>query len=165
MSLPKLLQSFDLWAADHPQNEDGWESDFSAYETLLYAALLAMLEPNASAQTVADIARVWSISEEREDLSDEVRRDPDPYIAIIPRIRDVGDWRARFQLYALASHVTALGINFAIQGLDDEDTYVVGRSLLAINEIDHQQAVLLAHRFLAHDDEYPRRIATYVTST
>jgi hypothetical protein len=164
MNLHNWLTKFDAWASTQPRDCDGWESWFPEWSALLAATIEAMRGGQSDPESLKDIARVWSISEETEDLSDIVERCPGAFAEILPQLLDVGDWRCRFQIYALGA-CGAISKDILLKGLSDDDSYVVRRSLLALAEIDKEAARVAARTFTSSSDDMLRKVASDLLTT
>lgn len=164
--LATFLQHFDHWAATHPQLDDGWETWFPAFPDLVNAAVEAMMRAAPDdADQLKQIARVWSLSEETEDLAEAVKAAPTLYARILPTLIPHADWRARLQIYAIAPQIPGLGAPFLHQGLiENENPYVLRRILLALHEIDPEAAYQAAHQFVSSVDADLKHLGQTLTS-
>src|SRR5687768_6260751 len=80
-ALEAELAAFDRWAETADRDNDGWETWYPAWARLIDSALKVMAEMRLHERQVAQpVARVWSISEETEDLREAVVRSPAPYL-------------------------------------------------------------------------------------
>jgi hypothetical protein len=153
------LAAFDRWAAIQPQDEDGWETSYPGFRALIDLAAAAMRETSQSDDDLLRaIARVWSISEETEDLRDVIRSDPARYAAVLPAVCARADWKGRFQIYSLGAE-GQLSAAFVRAGVRDADDYVARRALMALASMDMVAAKEEAARFVGSADRYLDKVA------
>lgn len=164
ISLREELAHFDQWALLQKRNDDGWESFYPRWPDLISLADAAMRAPLTRSETLlSDIARVWDLSEETEDLVERVADenvDADLLECISRRCRPEG----RFQIVSIAGSIPGLGVPVLVRMLDDADAYVVRRALLALAHTDPSEAAHRARLLITHGDDMVRTIANRITN-
>src|SRR5512138_1405089 len=63
-----LFEDWKRWCATADHSDDGWESDYPRWQTLIEAASKAMMQGQTTQETLAILADCWSASQEDEEL-------------------------------------------------------------------------------------------------
>jgi HEAT repeat protein len=158
-SLRGLLDRWELWAKSADQAEDGWQALFPEWRCLISAASKKMAAKELSESELKDVEFVWLISEEDEDMIDQVKAEPEGCLPVLTRLAASSHPMVRWQVYVALSHVGAQALPLLREALKDEDPYCRRRALWALVPLKPKDAVELANRFADDPDPHMRQAA------
>jgi hypothetical protein len=156
-----LCRGWELWAVSANRDEDGWQTDYPAWEELLATAQAVMVQPALGEATLRDRDLCWAISEEDEPFVSYAQEHLEQCWAALHALAQSGRPDTRWQVFAAlgaASGNTAAEAILRL-ALDDADSYCRRRALLSLAHFKPADAKELAARFLGDDDPYLRQSA------
>ncbi len=158
-TLRGLVRDWERWAAGANKSEDGWQSDYPAWDALMEAATAAMVRPSPTPEELEDIARCWAISEECERLADYAKDHIDRCWETLRYLVHSRYTEARWQAYEVLGRAGPQAEDLLRVGLADPDAYCRRRALLSLARLRPADAKQLAARFLQDADPYMRQAA------
>ncbi len=158
-TLHGLGRDWERWAASADRSEEGWQSDYPAWDALMGAAEVAMLQPALSAEELADVELCWAISSEAETLADFAREHLDQSWETLQRLSTSEHSAVRWQVFSVLGSAGPRVEGLLRAGLDDPDPYARRRALLSLAQQAPSDARQLAERFLRDPDPYLRQAA------
>lgn len=131
LSLTEELARWRNWAVQASREENGWESEAPNWALLIRAAKSALID-GENTQEETEIAAVFGISEEAEELADFLKSN----LNCVPseRIRRLlasEDSKVRWQIYD-SFEPKGSWREMLIEGIDDPDDYVRRRAFLRL---------------------------------
>ncbi len=157
--LRDLCRRWQEWAAGADKPEDGWQSDFPAWNELMEAAIAVMARGSLSDDELSDIELCWAISEETENLADYAREHLDQCWDTLRRLARSDDPAVRWQVYDVLGSAGRRADDLLRRAIEDPDPYSRRRAILSLARIHPPDAKRLAQRFAHDDDPYIRTAA------
>lgn len=154
-----LFNDWKRWCIDADRSEDGWESDFPRWQTLIEVASHTMTQGEISPEIAAILAECWSASQEDEELLTFVREHLNECWATLQVLARSSLPGCRWQVYEAVAGVGRLAEDMLRRGLSDEDAYARRRALLSLARIRPSDAHAIAERFTKDPDPYMRQAA------
>lgn len=158
-TLHELIRQWQQWARTADRTEEGWQSDFPAWEELMDAAIRIMTKSDLSERELNDLELCWSISEESEELADYARAHAATTWETLVRLAKSDLPEVRWQVYDALSFSGDRAGEILRAALDDPDMYARRRAILSLAQIRPTDADSLAKRFEHSDDPYIRSAA------
>lgn len=157
--LAELCRRWQEWATIADTSEDGWESDFPQWQSLMAAAKATMRDAKLQLAQLQQLELCWQVSEESEELAEYARAH---YVDCWPLLLELAkskNPRVRWQAYAVLPAGGTVSERALRQGLEDPDAYCRRRALLALAQLHPQDAPELRARFRQDPDPYIRQVA------
>ena len=157
-SLTELVRNFTQWASSADQSEDGWQSDFPAWNEMINLACSAMLEGGDESQ-FGLIEFCWHMSEETEDMQDYAKDHIHSCQLIVKKLARSTEPSVRWQAYSAIGILGEDADSTLRLGIMDDDPYCMRRAILALAEIEPPDSSELRVRFMNHEDPLIRQAA------
>lgn len=138
--LEMLCSDWEHWAATADRSEDGWQSDFPAWNELMESATAAMADSIASQERRRCLELCWAISEEGEELADYAREHVDECMAVLNYLARSPNPSVRWQVYDVLSLGGERAEQLLRDALDDPDPYSRRRAILALTRLRPKDA-------------------------
>ena len=158
-TLHELVREWKHWAETADCTEEGWQSDFPAWEELMGAAIRTMGRSDLSTCELKDLELCWSISEESEALADYARDHTATTWDALTRLAESDLPGVRWQVYDALSFSGGRAAEILRAALDDPDMYARRRAILGLARTRPTDADSLAMRLEQSDDPYIRSAA------
>lgn len=156
-SLKELSEDWLEWSSHADKSNDGWGSDYPAWDDLMSAAMSTMTSNSDQDGDIDALELCWRISEETEDLADFARENIDGCWNVLLRLVHSQHPQVRWQVYDVLSEAGAKSESILREGLDDTDPYVKRRAILSLARLSPADAGHLAQRFANDPDPYIRK--------
>ena len=157
--LTELVAAWRLWSVTADRSEDGWESDFPEWTTLMSAAKLAMTEPDPDRETLPALAACWAAANEDEELREFAADNLESCWTTLEDLAGAEPPDCRWQVYEAVSAAGRRAEPILRRGLSDPDPYARRRALLALARSAPADAQAIAEAFLTDPDPYLRQSA------
>jgi len=159
--LAALCRGWELWAASARRDEDGWQTDYPAWEELLATAKAVILQPDLGEAALRNLDFCWAISDEDEPFISYSQEHLEQCWAALYMLAQSARPETRWQVFVVLGSALGNSAAEAIlrQALDDADSYCRRRALLSLARFAPDDAKDLAARFLDDDDPYLRQAA------
>ena len=158
--LTRLIKEWKKWSRDASQEEDGWESDFEDWYKLIETAYKNMLKTNLNQDKILNLAFVFSISSECEELLEFAKENFLKCKENLIKLVNSKDKEVRWQIYEVFRHGDKDTDEILISALKNEtDNYALRRAMLSLCDRNVENKAELANKFLQHEDEYIQRVA------
>jgi hypothetical protein len=154
-TLQRLLKDWDLWAETADQSNDGWPSDFPAWEELMQAAIAAM---DKNDNDISSIEKCWLLSEEDERLSEYVKENPKQYLELLARLAHSEYPDVRWQVYDCLGEAGPPVSPMLEKGTVDSDAYARRRAVLALARISPQWVLAKLDEYCNDPDPYNKNV-------
>lgn len=154
--LALLYREWENWAATADKAEDGWQSDFPAWDRLMAEASALMTQPPHSLDDLRYLEACWIISEEGQELSSVAERQIDACWDVLEFLAASPHQDARWQVYAVLGAGGSRAEPILRRGIEDTSAYCRRRALLSLSRLRPGDAERLAMRFMGDDDPYMR---------
>ena len=158
-ALSELCTEWRSWAANADRSENGWQSDFPRWQSLMDAAKAVMREPAIRKTDLEDLEFCWAISEETEGLADYAKENSEACWQNLCRLAASLRSEVRWQVYEALGFAGPRAEDLLIGGLGDPDPYCQRRAILALTRLRPKDGRELARPFLSHKDPYIRKSA------
>jgi hypothetical protein len=164
-TLHDLACQWKKWAETTAKDDDGWQSDFPAWQQLMQAAIEVLPHGPLDKTMLGDVELCWAISEESEDLADYAREHVDICWPVLLQLIRSDDAIVRWQVYDVLGHAGPRAEALLRAGLDDPDAYGRRRAILALARLHPADASQIATRFANDDDPYIRLAASHLVTS
>ncbi|MFO1372494.1 MAG: HEAT repeat domain-containing protein [Candidatus Competibacteraceae bacterium] len=154
--LDKYVREWKSWSKGASRMENGWQSDFTNWEDLIYYAKSAMTqEPDAA--DLENIEFCWYISEESEELADFAIDYMDKVWQVIEFLAQSQFVEVRIQVYKVLGEAGPRAEKILRHGLHDSDSYCRRIAILSLSKLSVPDSGELALSFVYDVDPYTRQ--------
>ena len=158
--LAELCRAWQQWATIADSSEDGWESDFPQWQSLMSSAKEYMRDAQLQIPNLPGLELCWQISEESEEMADYARAHYVDCWPVLMELAKSKNPRVRWQAYSVLPAGGIVSERILRQGLNDSDPYCRRRALLALAQLKPRDSAELRARFLQDSDPYIQKAAT-----
>lgn len=158
-SLTRLYAAWEKWSKSAEKAEDGWESDFPAWDTLILSASLMMRKGNFILRDFRYVEACWIISEESEALADYAKEHVEDCWEALMFLVDSPFWNVRWQVYTVLGVAGSRAEQILRVGLEDPDAYCRRRAILSLANLRPVDIDKLTEQIIGDQDPYIRLVA------
>jgi hypothetical protein len=160
--LIELLNRWEQWAATANRDEDGWQSTFGDWESLMSVAAQLMQQSSLTPEELQLIETCWAISEEDETLADFAKLNLTACLVTLERLAHSVRPEVRWQIYEVYGQAGSVGEKVLRLGMKDPNSYCRRRALLAFAKVFPDKASVIAESFVMDADPYVRKAAVSI---
>ena len=155
--LTQEIMEWEEWASTADRKEDGWESYYPDWLSLMKCAAHCMCKYIGDDAVFAALERCWSLSQEGEELLDFAQENIQECFNVLVKLVESDDSGVRWQVYVALASAGLKGEPIIRAGLEDSDNYARRRALLSLVQLRPVDGDELAERFMVDKDPYMRQ--------
>lgn len=155
----ELVEAWRAWALAADRSEEGWQSDFPKWATLIEEAARTMFQGTIDPLSLSLLAECWAASEEGEELLEYARNRIDDCWRVVEKLAGSELPACRWQIYEAAACGGPKAEVLLRNGLQDSDPYARRRAILALARLRPHDARALAESLMIDPDPYIRQAA------
>ncbi len=152
-------ETWRKWTITANQNEEGWQTDFPDWSSLIEEAARVMTREVIDPSELSLLVECWIASEEDEELLERLRGQVDDCWKMMETLATLAPPACRWQLYEVASTGNSKAEMFLRNGLNDTDSYARRRAILSLARRNPDDAQKLAETLMIDSDPYIRQAA------
>lgn len=159
MKLIDLCEEWKKWSITADKSEDGWQSNYYGWSTLMSVAMATMSQASLTVEEFRALELCWAASEETEELAEFCREHVDRCWANLSLLARSPRPEVRWQVYDVLSSAGKKSEPLLKVGIEDNDPYVQRRAILSLARLQPEDARNIAERFIENVDPYIRQAA------